>query len=209
MSKNPDNKKSKKKLLEAHIVTLGDARVGKTSLIIRYIENSFVDSYLSTLGMDSRLKKIKLKNDEEIKVRITDSAGQERFKSLSANYIKKANGILLVYDITNKDSFNNINKWVKEIKEKSHSLEERPTVLIGNKLDLEEKRCISKEQGEELAKNFCGKIKFFETSCKTGENIEEAVNYLAEQIYNKLIGSNGGNNVNIKDIKGKEGGKCC
>ena len=212
MSKKYNDKKLKKKEFEAHIVTLGDGKVGKTSLIFRYMDNYFVDLYLQTLGMDSKQKKIELSNGQEIRVRITDTAGQERFKSLSSNYIKKANGILLVYDITNKESFENINNWAEEIIEKSKSLDERPIILIGNKLDLEEKRCISKEEGEEFANNFYGGIKFYETSCKTGENVEIAINDLAEQIYAKFSRNNlyEEKNINIsKNKKGKEKGKCC
>ena len=200
-----------KKIFEAHIITLGDSKVGKTSLIIRYMDNSFVETYLSTLGIDSRQKNIKLSNGEEIRVKITDSAGEERFRALSANYIKKANGILLIYDITNRESFNNINNWATEIKDKSKNIDERPIILIGNKLDLEEKRCINKKEGEELAQNMSSGIKFYETSCKTGDNIEKAINDLAEQIYNKFCGNiNENNNIVInKNRKEKEKGKCC
>ena len=144
MSNKLDNKELMKKIFEAHIITLGDSKVGKSSLIIRYMENTFIETYISTLGIDSRQKNIKLSNGEEIRVKITDSAGEERFRALSANYIKKANGILLVYDITNKDSFENINIWAQEIKDKSKSIDERPIVLIGNKSDLEKDRCINK-----------------------------------------------------------------
>ena len=211
MSNKLDNKELMKKIFEAHIITLGDSKVGKSSLIIRYMENTFVETYISTLGIDSRQKNIKLSNGEEIRVKITDSAGEERFRALSANYIKKANGILLVYDITNKDSFENINIWAQEIKDKSESIDERPIVLIGNKLDLEEERCINKEQGEKFAEKYCnGGIKFYETSCKTGENIEKAINDLAEQIYEKFFCNINENSFSIhKDKKTKEKGKCC
>ena len=98
MSKKLDPKYQKKQKFEVHLITLGDSAVGKTSLISRYNGNPFKSYYVSTHGIDSQFKKIKLQNGEEINVKITDTAGQERYKSIAKNYIKKANGILLVYD---------------------------------------------------------------------------------------------------------------
>ena len=196
--------KSKQKMFEAHIVTLGDTKVGKTSLILRYIDNFFNLNYLSTMGIDSKIKKIKLSNNEEIKVKISDTAGQERFKSIASNYMKKANGIILVYDITDRMTFKNID-----------SQNSKPIILIGNKSDKIEERCITQEEGEQLAAKCCGGIKFYETSCKSGENVEEAINNLVNDIYNKYSGNNLNdvdNNIKIeKDKKGKEKGKkkCC
>ena len=205
--------KTKQKIFEAHIVTLGDSKVGKTSLILRYIDNFFNMNYLSTMGIDSKIKKIKLSNGEEIKVKISDTAGQERFKSIASNYMKKANGILLVYDITDSMSFKNIDRWADEINKDSQNT--KPILLIGNKSDKDDERCISKEEGEKLAEKSCGGIKFFETSCKTGENVEEAINSLVNDIYNKYSGNNlndVNNNIKIEnDKKGKEkeNKKCC
>ena len=90
---------TQKRMFEADIVTLGEGQVGKTSIIIRYIDKKFSPNYLATIGIDSKVKKMTLPNGEEIKVKMFDTAGQERFKSITANYIKKANGILFVYDI--------------------------------------------------------------------------------------------------------------
>lgn len=201
--------KTKPKMFEAHIVTLGDTKVGKTSLILRYIDNFFNLNYLSTMGIDSKIKKIKLSNNEEIKVKISDTAGQERFKSIASNYMKKANGIILVYDITDRMTFKNIDRWAEEINKDSQN--SKPIILIGNKSDKIEERCITKEEGEQLADKCCGGIKFYETSCKTGDNIEKAINDLAEQIYNKFCGNiNENNNIVInKNRKEKEKGKCC
>ena len=209
MSKKLDDKHLKKNKFEVHLITLGDSAVGKTSLIGRYINNNFINNYISTFGADSQFKKTRLQNGQEIKVRITDTAGQERYHAIAANYIKKANGILLVYDITNKDSFENVNKWAQEIRDKSE--DSIPIVLIGNKLDLEEERQKNKEEGEEFAKKYCdGGIKFYETSCKTGENIEKAINELAEQIYEKFFCNINENSFNnYKDKKTKEKDKYC
>jgi len=210
MSKKIINKNNKKKIFLANIITLGNGQVGKTSLIIKYVDNTFSLNYIQTLGMDFKIKMVKLQNSEEIRVKLTDTAGQERFGSLSSNYLKKANGIILIYDITNRESFEALNNWADEIKEKSKSDEARPIILIGNKLDLEGNRCISKEEGENFAKNNCGGINFYETSCKTGENVENAINDLVSQVYNKYSGNylNEGNNIKINGNNEKKK-KCC
>ncbi len=210
MSKKIINKNNKKKIFLANIITLGNGQVGKTSLIIKYVDNTFSLNYIQTLGMDFKIKMVKLWNSEEIRVKLTDTAGQERFGSLSSNYLKKANGIILIYDITSRESFEALNNWADEIKEKSKSDEARPIILIGNKLDLEEYRCISKEEGENFAKNNCGGINFYETSCKTGENVENAINDLVSQVYNKYSGNylNEGNKIKINGNNEKKK-KCC
>ena len=143
--------KSNKKLLETKIITLGDSHVGKSSLIIKFIENKFSLSYISTVGFDLKYKTLKLDDDEEIKIVIHDTAGQERFKSLAANYIKKAKGILLVYDITDKRSFESLGNWMNDIEEEEVA-DKVPIILVGNKSDLEEERVISKQEGEKVAK---------------------------------------------------------
>ena len=202
-----------KKLFEAHIVTLGNGQVGKTSIILRYIDDRFSANYLSTIGIDSKIKKIKMPNGEQIKVKISDTAGQERFRSIASNYLKKANGILLVYDITCHESFSDINKWLQEINKNEST---KPMVLIGNKSDLEEKREVPKEEGMGYAKNVAKNIPFYETSCKTGDNVDKAIMDLVNQIYNKYSSNNKIENIeNIEIVKEKdnedikEKKKCC
>ena len=185
-----------KRMFEADIVTLGEGQVGKTSIIIRYIDNKFSPNYLATIGIDSKVKKMTLPNGEEIKVKMFDTAGQERFKSITANYIKKANGILFVYDITEESSFNNIQNWYKNLAENSNN--KLPVVLIGNKSDLEDERVISKEEGKNLAKSFGIENHFYETSCQSGQNIEEWINDLVLQIYEKFGNKNQNINIEIK-----------
>ena len=171
-----------KKQLEAKIITLGDSRVGKTSLIVQFIDNKFTANYLSTIGFDLKTKIIKLSNGLDIKLTIHDTAGQERFKSLSTNYIKKANGILLVYDVSEIKSFNNISNWMEEIENEVGN--KIPIILVGNKSDLEDKRVVAKEEGQAVAKQY--NIKFYETSSKTGDNVEKCIMELTEEIFNKL-----------------------
>ena len=197
---------NKKRPLEVKIITLGDSHVGKSSLIFKFIEDKFSSSYMSTVGFDLKFKTIKI-NDEEIKVMIFDTAGQERFRSLASNYIRKANGILLVYDISDKNTFLNIENWMTSIKEESSDT--IPIILIGNKCDLDEQRKIQKEEGEQFANN--NNLKFFETSCKDGDNVENCFIELTKQIIErkkeKQFNPNTQKLVNIKDKKKEK--DCC
>ena len=208
MSKKENNEK---KLTRINLITLGDGQVGKTSLILRYTNDYFGNNYIATIGFDYKFKNEKLKNGEEINVKIFDTAGQEKYWSLAANFLKKADGIILVYDITYKISFENLNKWLKDINENAKGL---PIVLIGNKTDLEENREVSKEEGNEFAKKINEEIEFYEASCKTGENIKEAIRFLVEKIYKKYQGKNMAEESIIikkenKNKNNKKDKKCC
>ena len=200
-------------MFEANIITLGEGKVGKTSLIFRYIDNSFSTTYLSTIGFDSKIKKKKLSNGEQVKIKIFDTAGEERFKSIATNYIKKANGIILVYDITDENSFKNIRKWYEALSEDSNN--KSPVILIGNKIDLVNERKISKEDGDKLAKEFGNETEtlFYETSCKNGENVHKAIDDLVELIYKKYGNKGNKSSFEIKeegnDTKINKDKKCC
>ena len=162
--------------------TLGDSGVGKTNLSTVYVDNKFSQEFISTIGFNCLIKNIKIKiNDIEknIKVKIWDTAGQEKFKSISVQYIKNCLGILLVYSITQQESLKNIENWMKEVNEKKN-VENIPLILIGNKCDLENERTVSKEEGEKLANKY--HMKFFECSAKNGINVNEAFQYLIDEI---------------------------
>ena len=206
----------KVKTYEAKIITLGDSQVGKTSLILRFLEDRFLTTYLSTIGFDLKHKIIKLDNGDKIKLIIHDTAGQERFKSLSRNYIKKANGILVVFDVTNKQSFVNIENWIKCAKEEI--TKKIPIFLVGNKCDLENKRVIQTEDGENMAEQF--DVKFYETSCENGKNVEKCFTDLALEIAKELKekenNADGNNNnkdtdknLKISSKKNNKKKKCC
>ena len=180
------NMEKKKKNNNVNLITLGEGQVGKTSIIYRYIDNSFTMTYLATIGIDSKFKKIKLASGEEIKVKILDTAGQERFQSIAANYIKKADGIIFVYDITKAFTFTNLEKWLSNLDEIAS---DKPCLLIGNKSDMDDQRQVSKEEGMDFTKKFKKETHFYETSCKTGENVEKAINDLVNQIYSKSMGN--------------------
>ena len=195
------------KIEDIKLITLGNSTVGKSSFMIKYIDNSFTFNYTTTLGVDFKQKKIKLKNGKDVRLRIFDTAGQERFKSVSVSFIKKADGVILMYDISDLDSFKAIDNWIKSIRETGN--EKLPIILVGNKCDLsDDKRKISLEEGQDKANEF--KIPFYETSCKVGINIKEALEKLVDDIIEKgnknIIGEF---NILNKGKKGKKKEKFC
>ena len=197
------SEKNKNKIYEAKIITLGDSGVGKTNFIFRFIDDKFSLNYFSTYGIDAKFKNVKLDNGCEIKFKIFDTAGQERFKSISTNYIKKANGILLMYDISDKNSFNNIGNWMVTIKENAGS--KMSILLIATKCDLKNERVISKEDGENLAKEYG--IHFYETSSKDNINIQKAFYDIAEQVIEKDKGKKVFDTIDLENNKSKQ--RCC
>ena len=193
------------------ILTIGDGGVGKTSILRRYVENKFLKHHLSTIGIDFLSKTLKIK-DKEIKLKIWDTAGQERYRQITSHIYKDADGIILVFDVTSEESFNQITDWMEQIKN-NVSKEEINLILIGNKCDLAD-RMVEKERGEEMAKNL--KIKYFETSALTGQGINEAFEELAKQIFkNKNPNENISRNISISydksedALKKKKGKGCC
>ena len=151
------------------ILTLGDTEVGKTSIVLRFSDDKFDDNQFATIGIDFKTKYMKM-GDSSVKVLIWDTAGQEKFQNIAKQYYKGANGVLLIYDISNKKSFERVDFWLKELKE-NNKINELFICLVGNKIDLEDKRVISTEEGEKYAKE--NNMKFFEVSAKRGKGIDE------------------------------------
>ncbi|KAM9852094.1 protein ENTREP3 [Aulostomus maculatus] len=162
------------------LLLIGDSGVGKTCLIIRFAEDNFNSTYISTIGIDFKVKTIDV-DGKKVKLQVWDTAGQERFKTITTAYYRGAMGIILVYDITDEKSFENIQNWMKSIKENASAGVSR--MLLGNKCDIEAKRKVSKETGEKLAKDHG--IRFFETSAKSSINVEESFLALARDILQK------------------------
>ena len=149
------------------IMLCGDP-VSKTSFLARYIENNFIDDPRPTIGVDFRLKIIELEDGKKVMLQIWDTPGEEIFKSIARIYFRGAHGVILFYDICNRESFKDLNDWLDLIK---NSASESPhIVLVGNKIDLEKERKITAEEGEEFAKN--KGLLFFESSAKTGKNVD-------------------------------------
>ncbi|XP_053560407.1 ras-related protein Rab-13 [Bombina bombina] len=188
------------------LLLIGDSGVGKTCLIVRFSEDSFNSTYISTIGIDFKIRTTEIQG-KKIKLQVWDTAGQERFKTITTAYYRGAMGIILVYDITDERSFENIQNWMKSIKENAAAGVER--MLLGNKCDIESKRKVPKERGEKLAKEH--NIRFFETSAKSSLNVDEAFNTLASDILMKIskrAAPGIKDPVNLKSPKKKESNKC-
>ncbi|XP_030322491.1 ras-related protein Rab-8A isoform X1 [Calypte anna] len=149
------------------LLLIGDSGVGKTCALFRFSEDAFNATFISTIGIDFKIRTIEL-DGKRIKLQIWDTAGQERFRTITTAYYRGAMGIMLVYDITNEKSFENIRNWVRNIEE--HASPDVEKMILGNKCDANDKRQVSREQGEKLAASFG--IKFMETSAKANINIE-------------------------------------
>ena len=162
-------------------IIIGDSSVGKSNILLRYVHNSFNPEFLTTIGVEFGAKNIEI-NKKKIKIQIWDTAGQENFRSITRAYYKNSVCALIVYDITNRSSFENIISWIEDCK--GQSPKSIFIILVGNKNDLENERQVSYEEGLEFAKN--NNIVFFETSAKTGKNISELFQTSAIEINKKI-----------------------
>lgn len=184
----------------------GDSQVGKTNMVIRFIDNVFNLNTPTTLGYDYKSKNLTI-DKKRIKLQIWDTAGQERYMALSKTVFQKVDGVMLVYDITEKESFNNIVKWIDLIKEYNDNL---PLILIGNKTDKDD-RIIDTLEGKNLAKEY--NMDFYETSALNGENIEKVFREFSIIILNSLKNKENvvSENFSIKTDKTKKKKKhrCC
>ncbi|KAJ5077380.1 ras family-domain-containing protein [Anaeramoeba ignava] len=181
-----ENKEKEKEYdLLFKFIIIGDTSVGKTSILTRYCHTFGTSSPNTTIGAFFKVKKIQI-NGKIITLQIWDTAGQERFRSLTPVYYRGTYGIVLVYDITNEKSFQNIENWIKEAKK--YADENVQMILIGNKSDLEEKRKVSKEKGKQFADNL--DIPFYEVSAKDNTNIDEAFLELTRNILENIDENN-------------------
>ena len=196
MSENSKKEKTYKVLL------LGDSTVGKTCFLKRYLDDTCQDVYLSTIGFDFKFKTVTLSNGNQIKLQIWDTVGEERYRTIAKSYYKGAHGIVLIYDITNKNSFKNIKKWISQIKEELSN--KISIVLVANKIDMPE-RIVSEEDGKNLANSM--NLQIFEASARDNINVSEAFQELAEDINNKCL------TFGVKGTKLQKGDnekkKCC
>ena len=164
------------------VCLLGEANVGKTSLVYRFIENKFREDYKSTLGVNLLKKDMDIDKYKGISAQIWDLGGQDSFKSLRSLYLQGANGALVIYDTTNRKSFERIDEWVRSFKE---SRGDAPLLLIGNKTDLTEKLKINEKEGRDFAEK--NKMEILLTSAKTGANVESAFKQLIKKILDRNI----------------------
>mmetsp|Transcript_90187 Transcript_90187/g.254408 ORF Transcript_90187/g.254408 Transcript_90187/m.254408 type:complete len:210 (-) Transcript_90187:68-697(-) len=159
------------------LVFLGEQAVGKTSVITRFMYDTFDNNYQATIGIDFLSKTMYLE-DRTVRLQLWDTAGQERFRSLIPSYIRDSSGAIVVYDVTNRASFLNTAKWIEDVR--SERGPDVVIVLVGNKIDLADRRQVSEEEGQDKAKE--NNVMFIETSAKTGNNIKALFRQLANEL---------------------------
>ena len=178
------------------IILVGESGVGKTSLIRRYTNNIFNSNHLETIGIEFYNKEEKI-NNKIIQIKFWDTAGQEIFHSLTKNFYRKADGIIIVYDISNKESFERVQDWIKSIYDNTDTYKEIQMIIVGNKIDLEEMREVTKEDGIKIEKYY--EIDFYEASAKNDEGVNNFMIKIIRDILNNKV--NNRNTLNIKNYK--------
>eukprot|EP00325_Prymnesiales_sp_UTEX-LB-985_P001977 CAMPEP_0174698532 /NCGR_PEP_ID=MMETSP1094-20130205/4108_1 /TAXON_ID=156173 /ORGANISM="Chrysochromulina brevifilum, Strain UTEX LB 985" /LENGTH=200 /DNA_ID=CAMNT_0015895725 /DNA_START=53 /DNA_END=655 /DNA_ORIENTATION=+ len=190
------------------LVLIGDSGVGKSCLLLRFADDKWTDSYISTIGVDFKIRTIEL-DQKTIKLQIWDTAGQERFRTISSTYYRGAHGIIVVYDVTNKLSFDNVQRWLSEIDK--YARENVNKLLVGNKADAAEgadsSRQVPMEDGKKFAED--RDIPFLETSAKTGTFVDTAFLMMAHEIKNKMNAAPGGSKTGFSGGSGEDKKGCC
>lgn len=166
------------------ILIIGNSSVGKTSFLFRYADNSFTSAFVSTVGIDFKVKTV-IRNQKRIKLQIWDTAGQERYRTITTAYYRGAMGFILMYDVTNEESFNSVQDWVTQIK--TYSWDNAQVILVGNKSDMEAERIVTYERGKQLADQLG--LEFFETSAKENINVQDVFDRLVDIICDKMTDS--------------------
>ena len=196
------------------VVLVGDSFVGKTNIMSKYIKNEFHEDSKATVGVEFGSKQFTVEG-HSIKAQIWDTAGQERYKAITSAYYKGAKGAFIVYDITRKQSFESVEKWVNDV---TAVADKKITIiLIGNKSDLEDQRQVTKEQGEEKANKL--ELAFLETSALSGENLDKAFDMMMNEVYKKCHEEmlaegdvdiiEGGKDISLENKKVEEKKTCC
>lgn len=165
-NKDLNNKNNQEiKNIEFEVILVGESNVGKTSIFKKFIDDTFSDTLACTINIDYKVKSIKINENLIVDLKIYDTAGQEKFKALTKKYYQNANGVILVFDLTDENSFTKLNKWVNDINDNAGNVE---VILVGNKSDLENRK-VSEAKAQIFAKE--KKMKYIETSAKEGKNI--------------------------------------
>ena len=181
------------------VIIIGDSSVGKTNIMSKYLKNQFQENSKATVGVEFGAKLFNI-NGHKIKAQIWDTAGQEKYKAITGAYYKGSKGAFVVYDITRKDTFESIDRWINDLK--STGDPKLNIMIIGNKCDLDHRREVSKEQGEEKSKSFgCA---FLETSALSGDNIEKGFEMMISEIFKKYEKENADDDDLITVEKGED-----
>ncbi|KAL2917599.1 ras GTPase [Polyrhizophydium stewartii] len=193
------------------LLLIGDSGVGKSCLLLRFADDTYTESYISTIGVDFKIRTIELEG-KTVKLQIWDTAGQERFRTITSSYYRGAHGIIVVYDVTDQETFNNVKQWLQEIDR--YASEGVHKLLVGNKSDLESKKVVDFKTASDFATQLG--IPFLETSAKNATNVEQAFLTMAKQIKDKMGSSAAAqpnqNKTNItvgKPVGPQPSGGCC
>ena len=163
--------------LSLKILLIGDSQVGKTSLLLKYTEHIFPEEHIATIGVEYKDRFI-IRDNYNIRLQIWDTAGQERFHSITKNIYRNAHGVLFVYDITNRESFNNIKNWIRDLQNVGNDVR---AAILGNKLDLESNRVIKHEEIEEICREY--NMPFLETSARENINVNEGFDLIVNELF--------------------------
>ena len=198
------------------VVLVGDSSVGKTNIMSKYLKGEFHEDSKATVGVEFGSKQFTVEG-HVIKAQIWDTAGQERYKAITSAYYKGAKGAFVVYDITRKQSFDSVDRWINELRATADK--NLTIIIIGNKCDLEDQRQVTKEQAEEKAKD-C-EVAFMETSALNGENLDKAFEKMINEVFKKnhdemnadvdveIVGKSEDISLNKKNAGKGEKKKCC
>jgi Ras-related protein Rab-1A len=178
------------------IIIIGESGVGKSSLLSRYSDDTFSNDFLSTIGVDFKMKQLEY-NNNSYKIQIWDTAGQERFRNITKSYYRSSNGVFVVFDVTDAQSFEKVEEWINEASK--YCTENYSMVLVGTKADLENKRVVSKNEANELAQKY--NISYVETSSKNNSNVENAFNIIIDAFDKKYLTRIENDKVKLKDEK--------
>lgn len=163
------------------LLLIGDSGVGKSCLLLRFADDTYTESYISTIGVDFKIRTFELEG-KTVKLQIWDTAGQERFRTITSSYYRGAHGIIIVYDVTDQDSFNNVKQWLQEIDR--YAVEGVNRLLVGNKSDMVDKKVVEYSVAKEFADSL--NIPFLETSAKDSTNVEQAFLTMSRQIKERM-----------------------
>merc|ERR1719240_169224 len=193
------------------LLLIGDSGVGKSCLLLRFADDTYTESYISTIGVDFKIRTIDL-DGKTVKLQIWDTAGQERFRTITSSYYRGAHGIIIVYDVTDKESFNNVKHWINEIDK--YAADGVNKLLVGNKCDLASKKVVAYDEAKELADSLG--VRFMETSAKNAHNVEQAFQIMAGEIKSRVASQpqaakgGAGNTTKLgAGTKINQGGGCC
>ncbi|CAG8534856.1 6227_t:CDS:2 [Paraglomus brasilianum] len=194
------------------LLLIGDSGVGKSCLLLRFADDTYTESYISTIGVDFKIRTIELEG-KTVKLQIWDTAGQERFRTITSSYYRGAHGIIVVYDVTDQDTFANVKQWLQEIDR--YACEGVNKLLVGNKSDLASKKVVEYAAAKEYADQL--NIPFLETSAKNATNVEQAFLTMAKQIKDRMGTTNiqpGSQKQSVKvgpgaSVAQQQSGSCC